>query len=371
MVDPLRVFIVDDSRIFRTIMAQAILSIDGLQKVGSAGEGGTAISYLRHHDVDLVTLDVEMPGKDGLTTLREINALKKETGKTFHVVMVSSHTSEGTPATIEALAEGAFDFIEKPKSSDVQSSMDALITALQGVMQAISQQKTINRKAKTESDRLATTLSSASTVTQASSLGRAAHSCHFTHILIGCSTGGPKALTELLPNLTNQTDLPVLIVQHMPQGFTRSLAENLDRRCSATVIEASDGMMIEKNHVYIAPGGKHLVMRKNVTGSLVCGTNEGPTENGCRPAVDVLFRSAGSFIGESTLAVILTGMGEDGFRGLRTLKRQGAMGIAQDEESSVVWGMPGSAVSAGVVDKVVSLQEMAGVISMTVGAAHA
>ena len=373
MARPLRVFVVDDSRTFRSIVSQAIRSIDGMEKVGSAGEGDLAISYLRHHDVDLVTLDVEMPGKDGLATLREINKMKAETGKIFHVVMVSSHTSEGAPATIEALAEGAFDFIEKPKSNDIQSSMDALVDALSGVARACAQQKVAKTHAKSECSRPSVKLPQQSKFTQAAKKSQqpVPYSGTFSHILIGCSTGGPKALTELLPSLTKQVDLPILIVQHMPEGFTRSLAENLDRRCSAKIVEAADGMTIENGHVYIAPGGKHMVIRKNPSGAYMCGTNDGPTENGCRPAVDVLFRNAAPLIGDSTLAIILTGMGEDGFRGLRTLKRQGAIGIAQDEESSVVWGMPGSAVAAGVVDKVVSLRDMAELVTMTIGATHA
>ena len=177
-------------------------------------------------------------------------------------------------------------------------------------------------------------------------------------VLIASSTGGPRALSILLPDLCRRIDLPILIVQHMAAPFTQSLAASLDRQCAHTVIEASDGDAVRPGTVYIAPGGKHLLLRGGA-GKVITALNEQPPENGCRPAADVLFRSAAAIPDAAAVAVVLTGMMNDGTRGLGPLKRTGAHAIAQDEATSVVWGMPGSAVAAGLVDEVLPLEQIA------------
>jgi len=181
-------------------------------------------------------------------------------------------------------------------------------------------------------------------------------------IVIGASTGGPRALSALLPELTTQVDLPILIVQHMPAGFTGSLAESLARKTGRNVVEAADKMPLEFRTVYIAPGGRHLVIR-SAEGVLQTGLNDQLPENGCRPSADVLFRSAATAYGSAVAAIILTGMGRDGTAGLGAIKRAGGFVVAQDEASSVVWGMPGSAHEAGVTDEVVPLDRIAGAIA--------
>lgn len=180
----------------------------------------------------------------------------------------------------------------------------------------------------------------------------------FEVILIGASTGGPQALTAILPALCAATPLPIVIVQHMPAGFTRSLAENLDGRCAHAVAEAAAGDLVRPQTCWIAPGGRHLLLTRRADGALALGLDDGPPAHSCRPAADVLFRSAAPVVGAGALALILTGMGKDGAAGLGVLKGAGATVLAQDKASSVVWGMPGAAVAAGVVDRVLPLRDL-------------
>jgi two-component system chemotaxis response regulator CheB len=184
-------------------------------------------------------------------------------------------------------------------------------------------------------------------------------------VVIGTSTGGPRALSALLPDLCTVVELPILIVQHMPPGFTKSLADSLARQTGRKVVEATEGMPLERATVYIAPGARHLLLRGSSV-SPVIALNEQPPENGCRPSADVLFRSAASVLAGEVVAVILTGMGNDGTAGLSAIRRAGGHVIAQDEASSVVWGMPGSAVAAGVVDEVYPLDRIAVAVAAVV-----
>jgi two-component system chemotaxis response regulator CheB len=177
-------------------------------------------------------------------------------------------------------------------------------------------------------------------------------------VVIGVSTGGPKALGEILPELSSNVNLPIFIVQHMPKGFTQALAESLDKKCSKSVVEAHDNDIVRNDHIYFAPGGKHLVLRKNSAAQIITCLNEDPPQAGCRPSADVLFWSAKDIYKGNLVALILTGMGNDGTNGLAALKQAGAVVIAQDKESSVVWGMPGSAVEAGYVDKILPLNQI-------------
>ncbi|MGH7179904.1 MAG: CheB methylesterase domain-containing protein, partial [Tepidisphaeraceae bacterium] len=181
-------------------------------------------------------------------------------------------------------------------------------------------------------------------------------------IVIGASTGGPRALCELLPELCKLVKLPILIVQHMPAGFTKSLAESLARQTGRSAVEASDGMTLSSADIFVAPGGRHLVLR-GPAASVSLALNEQPPENGCRPSADVLFRSAAAVLGGEVIAVILTGMGRDGTAGLGAIRRAGGHVIAQDQATSVVWGMPGSAVEAGVTDEVHPLDRIAHAIA--------
>jgi len=187
-------------------------------------------------------------------------------------------------------------------------------------------------------------------------------------LVIAASTGGPKALETLLPGLRERTDVPILVVQHMPPKFTQSLANSLSRQARGTVVEARDGDVVRAQTTYIAPGGKHLLLRHD-QGRLVIGVNEQPPENGCRPSADVLFRSAAVALRGDLVAVVLTGMGRDGTAGLGAVKRAGGYAVVQDEATSVVWGMPGSAVEAGVADEVMPLGAIADAVAQLLASA--
>ncbi len=342
----MKVLIVDDSIIFRKGIEKALTQIPGIIVIGSSWNGLKALEFLQSLQVsdlpDLITLDVEMPEMDGLQTLQEIQKINysHQGKKTMQVLMVSSLTKEGAKVTISALQQGAFDFITKPENLDSDKSVEFLRDAITEKIKIIS--------GKDKGEQIISRISKLETKLTSS----------FRCIGIGISTGGPKTLMQLLPPLCEATNLPILIVQHMPEEFTKSLAANLDRYTSHRVKEAEEGETISDKTVYIAPGGKHMVARYDQQGKSVIGINDHPAENGCKPSVDILFRSLASIFADKTIALILTGMGNDGTRGLATLKRAGAHVIAQDEASSTIWGMPGSAVKSGVTDEVLPLDEI-------------
>ena len=337
MEKELSILIVDDSRVFRSILERLLVKIEGVRIAGSVWSGEKALEFLQDHAVDLVTLDVEMPGLDGLETLLRIGKLpeKRRPG----VLMVSSLTRSGADTTVRALEQGAFDFVAKP-GPEMQGGAESL-------------ERMLAMKIKGWRSRCFHQAPAADmpVIQKAVPIKAPSMSGKLEVVLIGVSTGGPKALTEMLPLLSERISCPVLIVQHMPPEFTKSLAQTLDKKCAYTIVEAAEGMQPRPKHMYIAPGGMHMVVRRGRQG-IELGLNQQEPENGCRPSVDVLFRSAADvYEGSSMVAVVLTGMGCDGTAGARQLKRKGAYCIAQDEESSVVWGMPGALVEAGLADE--------------------
>jgi two-component system chemotaxis response regulator CheB len=309
--------------------------------------GEKALDFLRTAPPDVVTLDVEMPGLDGLQTLSAIQQFNaaRPSGQEVGVIMVSAHTRRGADVTIKALQAGAFDFVTKPSGPDHDQNLAELRQQL-----LIKIRHFLAKRARKPSSSLTT---HHSPLTRPSRPVRA--------VVIAASTGGPRALEVVLPDLCNRVALPILLVQHMPAEFTRSLAESLSRRCCRPVIEARDGDPLQADAVFVAPGGKHLVIRTEA-GRLVAGLNEQPPENGFRPSADVLFRSAAAALGGEAVAVVLTGMDCDGTAGLRPLKRAGGYAIVQDEETSVVWGMPGNAFRAGLADEVLPLDRIAAAV---------
>ncbi len=338
------VLIVDDSLIFRKAMEQALNRIPFVKVIGSAFNGIKALEFLREKGIpDIITLDVEMPSMDGIATLREIMKIRREQsgGNRPEVIMVSTLTHSGASVTIDALQNGAFDFITKPEGTDTAESQERLYELLKEKIFSI-----INKeKAPGEHSPLLKT---------PARYGISS----FDAVLIGVSTGGPRALADLLPALSEATDLPAVIVQHMPPSFTLGLADNLNKRViRGTVKEAKEQDRLLKNHYYIAQGGRHLIFREDAAGPYLA-YNDSPPENGSRPSVDVLFRSAAGILRSHAIALILTGMGSDGVQGLKALKRAGSYVIAQDEQSSVVWGMPGSAVQAETVDEILPLMDI-------------
>jgi two-component system chemotaxis response regulator CheB len=355
MPEPLSVLIVDDSRVFRTALAQALSEVADARVAGSVWNGVKALEFLRGNPVDLVTLDVEMPEMGGLETLQAIQQLNQERpdARPIEVLLISAYTSRGAAVTIDGLERGAFDFIAKP--DDTVADAGAYLRS------------ELERKTRTlRLRRLRQVHESASTQLtpgKTSSRASARLSRPIRLIAIGVSTGGPAALARLLPELCRAVSTPIVIAQHMPAGFTAHLAASLARRCGSRVVEASDGQVIEESVLYIAPGNRHLLLRKREDDRLVSAVNDHPPVNGCRPSVDVLFRSITTACGAEAAGVILTGMGCDGAQGIGAMKRAGAATIAQDEATSVVWGMPRSAIEAGHIDHVLPLEQIASALT--------
>ncbi len=348
MPEPTRVLIVDDSRIFRGVLKAALEELPDVVVVGSVWNGLRALEFLKETPVDLVTLDVEMPGMGGLEALRAIQRLNetRPNQTPVAVLLVSAYTSEGAAVTIEGLQGGAFDFVCKPTGAGLAENLPYLREQLAAKLRILRAQRQQGKSASAPLE-------------LSPSPGRMAAALHRPQVIcIGVSTGGPAALARLLPELTAKAPLPTLIVQHMPPGFTASLAESLTRKCGSAVVEAQDGQRLETGTVYIAPGGLHMLARRLRDHGAVISLNDQPPLNNCRPSVDVLFRSVAAAYGAEAIGIILTGMGNDGTEGLGALHRAGARTIAQDEASSVVWGMPGSAVAAGCVDQILPLAQI-------------
>ena len=351
----INLLIVDDSRLFRSALEEALRGQSGIAVAGSVFSGEKAMELIRSTPPDLVTLDVEMPGMDGLQTLEQIQAFNRSRPDSLPVgvIMVSAFTRRGEQVTIKALQAGAFDFVGKPSGGSAEANLAVLRDELMIKIRAFAASR---RRPGAGAPGIAAPTARAPAVKRS----------RFRAIVIGASTGGPRALSEMLPSLCQKIDLPILIVQHMPQGFTRTLAESLARQTGRRVVEATDGKPLESPSVYVAPGAKHLLLR-GAPAVPQLALNEQPPENGCRPSADVLFRSAAAVLGGEVMALILTGMGRDGTAGLAAIRRAGGHVIAQDQASSVVWGMPGSAVEAGVVDEVHPLNAIPAAVAAVVG----
>ncbi len=335
----INVLVVDDSVVIRRLVTTVLDADPEIAVVGTAASGRIAINKLAQVAPDCVTLDMEMPDLDGLGTLREL----RRTHPRLPVIMFSTLTERGAGATLDALALGANDYVCKP--ANVGSVPEAIASVRDQLVPKI---KALCPPVRGAAPVLAPVRRSPVPAAAAAPTGR-------TDVLaIGSSTGGPDALTALLPQLPASFPVPVVIVQHMPPVFTRMFAQRLDGKCALSVKEAEDGDQVVPGRVLIAPGDKHLEVVRRGT-SVVARLTGAPPENFCRPAVDVLFRSVAATYGERTLAVVLTGMGSDGARGADVLRRTGAEVVAQDEASSVVWGMPGAVVGAGLAHRVLPL----------------
>ena len=372
MPSPASVLIVDDSRIFRCALEASLAGQDGIEVVGSVFSGQKALEFVQVTPPDVVTLDVEMPGMNGLETLRAIQRLNatRSPDAAVGVIMVSAHTKRGAEVTMQALRDGAFDFVAKPSGPNTDENLQRL---RQQLLTRIHQ--FLHSRKRAAAVQPATEATVSPPFPQVSPRRRrqwlqAVPRRAVRALVIAASTGGPRALETLLPALRQRTDLPILVVQHMPPKFTSSFAESLARLSGSTVVEAKDGDLVRAQTTYIAPGGKHLLLRLD-QGRLVTGVNEQPPENGCRPSADVLFRSAAAALYGDLVAVVLTGMGRDGTAGLGAVKRAGGYSLVQDEATSVVWGMPGSAVEVGVADEVVPLGAIADAVAQLVAGVEA
>jgi len=368
----IRVVIADDTALYRKILSMAVEKIPSAQLVGSAVDGIAALDVLKRTPADLVLLDVCMPRMDGIGALKEIHKLYPETA----VVMLSGVTTADADTTVEALEIGALEFIPKPKTRSLDDSMKMLSQELTRVVRLLKIRKINRRISKNNTPRVGDRnpiVGSAPTPMPAKRpVVTPIRRQHVTFdssrslVVIGVSTGGPNALNQLMSMMPKQIGCPILIVQHMPPFFTASLASFLTKKTGLDILEASDGEMVQANRVYIAPGGKHMVLKKNpeMGGGYRLVTNEDPPVNSCRPAVDVLFDSVAKEFSGNTLSIILTGMGEDGANGVATLRKSaGHYSIAQDENSCVVYGMPRAVVERGLVDEVLPLDQIAGRVS--------
>ncbi len=357
----LRALVVDDTALFRKVVSDALALLPDVEVAGTAPNGKIALERAESLKPDLVTLDIEMPDMDGIEVLEAI----KQRGLECGVVMVSSHTLKGGELTIRALEKGAFDFITKPGGGNVQANLEAMRDALLPIVNVYRRKREIRSilgTAGAHAPAAAPAVAAApaqKAPSQVEAPARLVEPGKADFVLIGVSTGGPNALARLLPGLPANFPAPVFIVQHMPPLFTQSLAESLNGRCSLRVKEAEDGEIAQAGKIYIAPGGKQMRAAAGAKGEVVLRITDEPPENNCKPSVDTLFRSfANHFPGRAT-AVIMTGMGSDGVLGLRLLKRHGCRVLAQDEASCVVFGMPGEAVKAGVVDVIAPLDRLA------------
>lgn len=337
---PVRVLIVDDSVVLRRLLCEALAASPEISVVGTASSGAIALAKIPQLNPDLITLDIEMPGLNGIETLVEIRKLYPK----LPVIMFSTLTERGAAVTLEALSLGASDYATKPANSE--SLADAMAQVRQELLAKI-----IGLARRSSPVRVP------APAVSISPLQRKPGSQRIDILAIGTSTGGPNALAEVIPHLPGDFPVPIVVVQHMPPVFTRLLAERLNSCSPLAVHEGEAGKLLEPGQVWIAPGNHHMTVARQGT-RIILKLNQEPAENSCRPAVDVLFRSVAQTYGPNVLAVVMTGMGSDGTRGARHVREAGGGIVVQDEASSVVWGMPGAVVEAGVADKICPLPEI-------------
>jgi two-component system chemotaxis response regulator CheB len=354
----IRVLVVDDAVVVRRLVADALAGDPEIDVVGTAANGRIALQKIPQVNPDVITMDVEMPELNGIETVRALRPLYPK----LPVIMFSTLTERGAAATLDALQAGASDYVTKP------ANVGSVALAQQRVRDDLIP------RIKHLAGRVAQTVAVAPAVRPAvvTPSTRAAVRSFVGHgdtrpaiVAIGVSTGGPNALADLIPRLPADLRVPVVIVQHMPPMFTRLLAERLNAQSPLDVREASHGLPIVPGTVTIAQGDYHMVLERRGT-AVVAALNQDPPENSCRPAVDPLFRSVVALYGARTLAIILTGMGQDGLHGCQHVREAGGQILAQDEASSVVWGMPGFVVRGGLADKVIPLSEMAAEVTRRV-----
>lgn len=346
----IRVLVVDDSALVRSLLTEMLNSAPGIEVVGVAADAHAAREKIKRLNPDVLTLDVEMPRMDGITFLRNLMRLRP-----MPVVMVSSLTERGADVTLDALSLGAIDYLSKPKidlAATLMDYRDELVekvrtAALASVKALTSQRAPVSPGPAHSADAV---LPKAAAPKQLRTTDRI--------IAIGASTGGTEAIKEVLIRLP--PDCPgVVITQHIPKAFSGPFARRMNDCCALSVCEAEDGQHILAGHAYIAPGDRHLLVIRDGA-RYVCRLDDGVPVNRHKPSVDVLFRSVAQHAGRNAIGALLTGMGKDGARGLKEMLDSGSHTIAQDEATSVVWGMPGEAVALGAAQHVVALESVAG-----------
>jgi two-component system chemotaxis response regulator CheB len=357
------VLVVDDSALVRRLVSGVLDAAAGIQVVGVAHNGAQALERVDALRPDLVTLDIEMPVMDGLTAMRELRRRHPR----LPVIMVSTLTQEGAAATLDALAAGASDYVTKPTNSlSLANSLSELREQLIPRVRALAGWGYPSRPAARPPARVAAAGAGAGSGASPTPARRTRSAQPTQVIAIGSSTGGPDALARVLGSLTECPSVPIVAVQHMPPLFTAMLAQRLNRLGPATVVEAEAGQRLVPGTVYIAPGGRHLEVQRRGAVTVTALQDREP-ENYSRPSVDVLFRSVALAYPGSAIGVVLTGMGHDGRSGCEHLSRTGALIVAQDQPSSVVWGMPGAVTEAGLADAVLALDAIGPYLSGQLG----
>jgi two-component system, chemotaxis family, protein-glutamate methylesterase/glutaminase len=341
MKDAIRVLLVDDSAVVRGMLTRVLEADPDIRVAGSAMHGRMALDWLRRHPVDVVVLDVEMPVLDGLQTLLQLQSEFPQ----LPVIMASSMTVKGAETTVRALKLGAAGCIAKPRTGSVQASMQQLATELNPLVKTLGARRPVGEIAG----------AAARTPREA---GTTPDDSTYHIVVIGASTGGPNALTRVLTRLPEDFTLPICIVQHMPPTFTPLLAAHLEKDTGRPCREAIAGELLQSGRMYVAPGDYHLSLCRQ-HGRILTMLDHGSQQHYCRPSVNPLFQTASRLYGAAVLAVMLTGMGEDGLEGAREVVARNGYLIAQDKASSVVWGMPGAVVRERLAHRVLPLDEIA------------
>ncbi len=350
----IKVAIVDDSAFMRKSLTLMLQSDDRIEIIGTARDGEEGYNLVKNKRPDVVTLDIEMPKVDGLTALERI---MKDCPTP--VLMVSSLTVEGAEATLKALELGAVDFIPKGMSyvnMDIVKIKEDLIAKVRAIAKKESLRETLRRLRSITEDKKNGSAEAA--VIQNKKIENG-----YNVIGIGISTGGPLSLQKFLPNISPKVTKPILIVQHMPPMFTKSLAERLNSICKHEVKEAEDNETVKNGYIYIAPGGKHMTVYRKSSVENAIRISDQPSDTLHKPSVDVMLNSVADTYSNKTLSIIMTGMGRDGTEGVQKIKNLGGQCIAQDEASCVVYGMPKSIVDSGLADAVVPLEKIADVLN--------
>lgn len=382
MEHDLKILVVDDTVVYRQILSKIVSKFENAELIGTAPNGRIALSKIELKQPDLVLLDVFMPEMDGLETLARI---KKEYSY-IDVIMLSGMDKETANLTMKALEAGALDFIPKPRGVSAEANTAELRTALsrlimmartrkysrqarvisgteKGVKRPLAKpppvlprEAEVKKKPAPPLRRQIRRQTKKVPVPETRPYRRPGR---IDVVAIGVSTGGPNALQEIVPQIEKDFPVPIVTVQHMPPMFTDSLAARLDSASFITVVEGKDGERLEKGVMYIAPGGRHMVVRKDKFNNKMIALLDSPPVNSCRPSVDVLFRSVALVYEGHVLTVILTGMGNDGVSGVTSIRRKGGYSIVQDEKSSVIWGMPGAVAEANEANEIVPLNQIA------------
>ncbi len=342
MSNKVRVLIVDDSFLMRRIISDIVNSDPGLEVVGKAKDGGEALAMVSSLNPDVVTLDINLPTRNGIDVLSDIMKTKPT-----KIIMLSAYTRSGASATIKALELGAVDFIAKP-SGEISLGLEKLRNE---IIEKIKLAANVNVGKYLASFKTGLIpVAEGGKVTGAEKL-----------VIIGASTGGPKAILNIMKNIPGDINAAFLIVQHMPKGFTLSFAERISWETGIRTKEAEEGDVVSPGRVFVAPAGSHMILTMD-NSAVKINLTQDPPVNFVRPSIDVTMKSAAGIFGKELIGVILTGMGKDGMEGAKKIKESGGKVFIQDEESSVVWGMPGAVFKAGLMDGVFSLSQIADVL---------